>query len=252
MHNRFIYLFLLALLVMSPVSHASKAQSISMHMDISEGGEISSRRINNLIKYLKSNRCDVGRINYENKQPYEITEDIVFLPIQGQLAEGYHKQASLQIINNDALSGSILVRRNTGVNDVEALEGVRIAFLSPQSVTGFKLQEQLFKQHGVNFSEDKITYTQSNLGAISLLLHKDVFAAAIATPLAKNWLDKNALKIVASSPSVETGALWMKGSLDKQMIKNCRSAFLKLTTSNNKSKRLLKLFPLWLTGFTTI
>jgi len=164
----------------------------------------------------------------------------------------FEKLSNIKIINNDKLSASVLVRGETGINSIKSLENVRIAFLSPNSITGYQLPSNIFQLANIIHSREKITFTQTNLAAVSLLLHKDVFAATIATPLAKKWAADNNLIIVVTSKEIEAGGLWVKKSLSAKTKENCSRAFTNLTKTGNINKKLIKLFPAWIDSFLIV
>jgi len=153
-------------------------------------------------------------------------------------------------VNSEALSSSILVRGSTGITDLKSLQGVRIAYLSTESKIGFAIPQAMFKSIGLNHASDRITLTQTNVGAMSLLLHKDVFAAAIASPLAAKWAKANDLKVVAESEAVRAGGFFVKNSLSKLKIEKCQKAFISMSEKTRENKSLLRTFPAWIAGFT--
>ena len=224
--------------------------SIHLYIDTSEGGTVSNFRLQSLKKYLRLKQCSIDEISYGNKIADGSKFEFIFTALQPSLPKQFVKIADLKIIHNEKLSGSIIVRGATGINNIANLAGVHIAFLSPESITGYQLQQNLFKAALINHSEDKITFTQTNLAAISLLLHKDVFAAAIATPLAKKWAETNDLIIVATSKEVKTGGLWVQQGVSSDIIDNCAKAFVQITKAEAGNQKLLRLFPAWLDSFT--
>ncbi len=86
-------------------------------------------------------------------------------------------------------------------------------------------------------------YVPNHVGAISMLMHSDVFASVTAAPLARRWAEANDLSIVALTDSVETGGWWMHRSTSKDQIKSCSTALSKMGPSQ------LKALPVWIGGF---
>jgi len=242
----FVVLFSL-LLPLHPVF--ANEQALSLYVDSKEGGEISKRRLDKLKLYLQAHQCNVQQAEAGKNNPIEIKSDLIISPLQLSFSNKWQQLAGIRVINDEPLSGSILVRGSTGINNVSSLEGVRIAFLSSSSLTGYDLQQKIFKKSDIKHDKNNITFAHTNIAATSLLLHKDVFAAGIATPLANKWAPSNNLIIVATSDTIETGGIWANKGLSKQVMNHCISAFTKISSTGQKNKKLMRLFPAWLDSF---
>jgi len=234
-------------LFFSPMS--MKADTTTLYVDGSEGGEQSYRRIDKLKTHLGNNQCLIHNISFGKSPDSASNADYVFLPLNKPMPDTFKKILRIKTTNGEALSGSILVKASTGITDLESLDGVLIGFLSPDSLTGYTLPQALFKQAGVVHKQEKITFTDTNFAAITLLLHQDVFASVIATPVAKGWARDNDLHIVASTKTVETGGIWARKNVSSEQITNCKKAFSEINRSEGKYKKLLSIFPYWLDGF---
>ncbi len=230
---------------------ASAADGLSFYINATEGGDISALRISHLKSYFKQQQCNIETIETGNQSAAASGFDIIFMPLKQKMSKSYKKILGLKVIDKQVLSGSILVRASTAIRDIKNLAGVRMAFLSPHSITGFGLQKTLFDSAGITLQKDRITYTQTNIGAMSLLLHRDVFAAAVATPLAKKWAKANKLNIVIESKSVETGGIWINNSIAKDYQTLCQQSFLDLFQHKRerKIKKLVRIFPAWIDSF---
>ncbi len=243
---------LLCLLLLGSLSTGLQAaEPLTLFIQSSEGGAISGRGLHNFSRYLTGQDCPVGAIETAAELPDGLNAQLVFVPLKSTQNLPYQPLLNVQVLNNAELSASVLVRGSTAVSDLKSLSGVRIAFISPESVSGYQLAQALFAANGVEHKRDRITFTRTNVGAMSLLLHKDVFAAVIATPLADKWSEANDLKIVGVTRAVEPGALWGR-DLSPALRANCRSAFMALSDGSRSSKKLLKIFPGWLQGFTEL
>lgn len=224
---------------------------LSLYINTQEGGDISDRRLNDLRDYFNKSRCNIQKVTAGDKLVVASAADIVFMPLNQDVTTPFQKVFNLGVVGDQPLSGSLLVRSSTGIRDITDLADVRIAFISPGSVTGFHLQEALLDDAGVVLQKDLVTFTRSHLGAMSLLLHKDVFAAGVATPLANKWAKANDLTIVAESQSVVAGGLWMKSTIADEQREYCKTSFKTLfeNKSDRKIKSLAKIFPAWMAGF---
>jgi hypothetical protein len=223
---------------------------IHLYIDSSEGGDVSNRNVVRLKKYLLKNQCDVDIVIESLDKAIEKFASFIFSPLDRLIPENYSILTNIKVFNDEALSSSILVRNSTGISDIENLKGVRFALLNKDSVTGYQLPLSIFNQAEIALNLDKVTVVQSNTSAISLLLHKDVFAAAIATPLAKKWAKTNDLRVVATSDSVSSGALLVNKNVSLETTQKCLNAFNMLTMDNSKLKRVMKVFPAWVAGFS--
>ncbi len=230
---------------------AYAAEPLTLFINSAEGGAISGRRLNSFSHYLNLNGCPVTKVKTAAELPELLTAELVFTALKYNPGKPYQPLLKLKVLNDAALSSSILVRGSTAVTNLRALKGVRIAFLSPYSITGYQLAQDMFLKLGVEHNRDRITFTRTNVGAMSLLLHKDVFAAVIATPLAEKWRQANDLQLLGVSETVEAGGLWSK-ELSPAMLAACRRAFLELSDGSRSSQKLLKIFPGWLQGFTAL
>ena len=246
MRSNFIF-WIITLCLLANTNNSLANESLSLYIDTSEGGHVSKRGTDRLVKFLNNNHCMVNQISSANKLSSKPNSSFLFTPIRQKLSKDYTKIANIKIINDEPLSASILVRGSTGINDISSLDGVRMAFLSPESITGYQLPQQLFKEANITHSKDRITFTQTNSAAASLLLHKDVFAAAIATPIAKKWAKSNDLIIVSTSSEVDTGGLWVNSKVPTKIADICTQTFILLNKIENKKLRTL--FPVWLDGF---
>jgi hypothetical protein len=224
-------------------------ESLTLFINTSEGGEKTERRIADLKEYLHQQDCPITNIETQAVYSEPIKSDFIFSPLEYQFPKAYQQISKIKVINNAPLSSSILVRAATGIDDIKALSEVHIAFLSEQSVTGYQLAQELFNKAGVEHHLDKMVFTQTNIGAMSLLIHKDAFAAVVATPLADKWSKANGFKTVMVSQEVTPGGLWASDKIAEATLNNCQAAFEALTTKNRSQKNALKVFPGWVVGF---
>ena len=238
-------------------SYVCANESFSLYIDISEGGQLSKRYTERLKTYLQLNDCAIDTIvdtsadtnSNKTTSNNEFDSNFIFIPISKDLPNKYSKILDISIENDQQLSGSILVRKETGINNIEALKDIPIAYISESSLTGYQLQEELFKAVNIQHAKENITFAQSNEAAVSLLLHKEVIAVGVVTSLAKLWEKSNGLSIVATSKSVSLGGLWVNNNIDNQVVENCKKAFIMLPYSEQKYKKLMKLFPAWVERF---
>ncbi len=235
--------------VFFPVSNIITAEQADFYIDASEGGEQNSRRIEKFKSYLHDNQCMIHNVMSKKEIAPTSSADFVFSPLQTPMSNEFKKVLNIRTVDNIPLSGSIVVKASTGIKDLTSLDGVRMGFLSADSSVGYQLPNAMFKNVGVIHDQDKITFTDTNFAAITLLLHQDVFSSVIATPLAVGWAKTNDLHIVAITETVETGGIWVKKSISKENVDRCIAALSKMTRKDRTYGKLLAVFPYWLDGF---
>ncbi len=248
MNNKLHYLLFTCLFIGTYTSFAN--EFLNLHINISEGGDVSKRKSQRLLDHLSNNGCKINSISSEIHTSIPLEASFAFLPLERDILEGYSKVADINIFNDEKLSSSILVRSSTGISNISSLKGVRIALFSSESKIGYQLPQALFNTANIVLNNKKITTVQTNLAAAALLLHKDVFAAAIATPLANKWAKSNSLTIVATSSTINPGNLWAHKTVPLDTANTCVQAFSELNKTNDK--KLLALFPAWVNGFRYI
>ncbi len=247
------YIYILPLVILLSLSSCAIASNppatLNLYINASEGGDLSPRRVDKLTDYFNRLGCNISQIEYGEKSISETEADFFFSATELPQPVNYYKKLWLRTIDNQPLASSILVREATGIQSLSELADVRFAFLSPTSITGYFLPAKMFEQLKISHKKDKITYTQTNVGAISLLLHKDVFAVAIASPLASIWAKQNNLTIVKTSEPVAVGGVWVNHRLTERKLNSCKLAFMKIS-SPEVSKRMISVFPAWIESFS--
>ena len=256
--NRFIALAFTSLFLALFTSVSYSDNQLSLYFDDTEGGQISSKRFIKLKKHLNKSGCSVNQVIRASELTSErVLADVIFIPLKASTTSTsfdsllYTEELKNSVVNSEPLTVSILVRGSTGISNLASLDGVKFAFVSPNSLLGYQIPNQLLRESGVKTSNNNITFTGTSLGSISLLLHKDVFATVIPTPLAISWAKANDLTVVAKTKAVEAGSVWFKKSMNKKHMKVCKKVFTQLHR-NKSNKRLAKLFPQWLNGFKPI
>ncbi|GGC60971.1 PhnD/SsuA/transferrin family substrate-binding protein [Marinobacter halophilus] len=214
-----------------------------------EGGSISLRARQAFEHHMKESECPV---RVESRAQNDEAGEIVFsvMPASAPYAAGQPVTARLtaRTYENTPLTATVLVKASTGVNSLESLEGERLALVSKTSVLGFVPVRELFADAGVDFNEGQLFITGSYEGAITLLLHGDVFAAALPAPLSARWAKANGLSMVAQSLTPLAGYVTISDSLAESRRQACVKALQSLERSSARDKRM-DVFPVWVEGF---
>jgi len=235
--------------VFFPLSNIVAGEQPGFYIDATEGGEQNNRRIKKFKNYLHDNQCLINNVTSGKEIAPTSSAAFVFSPLQHPMPNEFKKVLDIRTVDNIPLSGSIVVKASTGINDLTSLAGVRMGFLSADSSVGYQLPNAMFKNAGVVHDQDKITYTDTSFAAITMLLHQDVFSSVIATPLAVGWAKANDLHIVAITETLETGGIWVKKSVSKEKSNLCIAALAKMTRKDRTYGKLMAVFPYWLDSF---
>jgi len=253
-HSRIISLLIASgALFYSPLA-INADPAMTFYIDGSEGGEQSARRIVQLKTYFADNNCVINNIILGKGPAPTADADLFFSPLkqtgpdQSRPAQ-FKKLLNIKTVDDIPLSSSVMVKASTGIKDLKSLDGVRMGFLSADSLIGYQMPKELFKAAGVTHDPAKITFTDTNFAAITLLMHQDIFSSVIATPVAVGWAKTNDLLIVASTEIVETGGIWAKSNIADEKLNSCTKALSQLNRSDRNLKKLLSIFPYWLDGF---
>ena len=240
--------FKLPLLLYWLISSPVYADALSFGLDLSEGGRLTPKAVSQFETYMAQQDCEL-KIEATNKP--DITK-LYFSPLISAV-DLLNKQKILSIstLNSEPLTITILVKSSTGVDNLSSLQGKRLAIISHYSYIGGTTAKDILAQSGIKLEEKKVYETGNYFGAMSLLLHGDVFSAAIPGPLARQWKDHNKLSIVAESQGFSTGGLFIASDIDKSKKALCIAAFSSLKKKNRRDKRM-NIFPSWAAGFKAI
>jgi ABC-type phosphate/phosphonate transport system substrate-binding protein len=160
----------------------------------------------------------------------------------------YESLAQIRTYKNYPLTSAVLVKASTGISDLKSIEGERLSVISKTSYLGWEVIQGLYHDASTEIDGKDIYETGGYEGAIALLLHGDVFSAALPGPLARRWLTANMLTIVAESDVLNIGEVWVKKELSEVQKKLCRKALISLERTTRRDKRM-SIFPAWVEGF---
>ncbi|MBF0456247.1 MAG: PhnD/SsuA/transferrin family substrate-binding protein [Magnetococcales bacterium] len=228
---------------------AQEKESLKLLVRQTDGGQHKGRHLKKIKRALSNNGCrvEVGFIDKDSATPDDTDLEFSPDPIDQTKSRlpNFRLIAQARTIEGETKIGSaILVIAATGVDSLTLLAGERFSFVTPFSVTGYQLPIQMLADAGVKPTIEQTIFVGNHVGAVSMLLHGDTFAAAAAAPLARDWLSINKeLAIVALSPLVETGGWWINKRVEAGLAMTCAINLAQLTGSQ------LKVFPAWVGGF---
>jgi hypothetical protein len=214
-----------------------------------DGGQQKTRHIRKLKTLLTSKGCPAKVELIKNDTPTPSSTDLEFAPepvsITKKRLTNFRLMAQARTIENKTkIGGAVITKKATGIDDLALLTKKRFSFVSPFSHSGYLLQIKMLKDAGVTPDPEQVIFVGNHVGAASMLLHGDTFAATVAAPLARDWLTINKeLSIVAQSPLVETGGWWINRRVSEKQALVCAKII-----SQIKGYKL-KLFPSWVGGF---
>ncbi len=213
-----------------------------------DGGHQRDRHRRALEKALAAGGCPAEVAWIEGDAPTPAAADLEFSWKPRDRGEepptGFRPLArAVTIEGGDRVGGALLVPGSSGIDDPAILAGERIAFVSPLSPGGYLLPVAILTAAGAAPEADQAVFVGNHGGAVSLLLHGDVSAAAVAAPLARKWSRSGELAILAQTATVPTGGWRIHQRAAARWGEPCRKALAGL-----KENRL-KAFPAWIGGF---
>ena len=222
--------------------------SLELVLPLGEGGSHTSRSVESFKQYMLERECPV---ELELKEG-GVTGDIYFsaAPLESLSEDVRHYEMLIRVktYKNYPLTTAIIVKASTGISNLSSVEGERLSLISQSSYLGGEQVRKIYNDEGVALDDKNIYLTQHYEGAITLLLHGDVFVAGVPGPLAKRWEKANNLNIIAESEPFDVGFMLIKKALPEAQKKLCESAFVDLKRTTRRDKRM-NIFPAWVEGF---
>ncbi|WP_432473583.1 PhnD/SsuA/transferrin family substrate-binding protein [Amphritea sp. HPY] len=243
MANRFQIIALTTLLLQSSFSDAA---SLQLRIDAAEGGRQSQTNITALEQYLGGLGCDVGVMGEDSTDKADLFFNT--RPVTQALENGYRRLVAPATWQDYPLTTTLLIKSSTGISEAQSIAGERIAFVSEHAYIGRTLSLQWLSEHKVEVSPESEYLTGDYQGSMTMLLHGDVFSAAIAGPLAHRWAEANDLTLLYESEPQDIGYIWISKAVSSARQHRCQLAFQGLQRESRRDKRM-RLFPLWLEGF---
>jgi len=246
----------------------AKTLSPELVIDVSEGGSESLRLQKKLTRYLADRNCPlqvrvdssfIGKDESEgesadkaNKKPVAA----VFLPLQRPLKlAAFTAKASpdltIKTLSSVKYSQAVvLVRSVTGVDNLSSLAHESFSAVTQQSISGYQDQMAMLTAAGIPQPNERLVFAGNHIGALSLLMHKDVFAAAVDFSVAERWAKSNGLQVIANGQKRATAGVYFNKNTTPEVKANCSQALFALSRDKQPGKSLLKLFPDWLEKLT--
>lgn len=216
-----------------------------------EGGAQSSKAKLSFEAHMAENDCSV-KVSFVNNTVTGSVLNFSAKPPSNNLIDedknDYEILVQIRTYKNYPLTSALLVKASTGISDLKSIEGERLSIVSTSSYLGWEVIQGLY--HGASTEiDDKDIYEAGGYeGVIALLLHGDVFSAALPGPLARRWLTANRLTIVAESDELDIGEVLVKKELSEVQKQDCRKALISLERTTRRDKRM-SIFPAWVEGF---
>ncbi len=139
--------------------------------------------------------------------------------------------------------GSIVVRTDSGVDDIMGLKGKSFAYVDRYSGTGFVFANKIFANLGLTPLQDfrEVSYTHSHEASIRGLLEKRYEGTAVydGAPLFLSELKSGVLKVLAKTKPIPTDPIVVKTGLDTALKDSIRVAMLNMH-EDEEGKKYLK------------
>ena len=237
------FVFLLPFLALLNQASAGSS-SLTISIDHDDGGRAGDQYLLDLVKALNDQGCNVVVPDGVNGSKGQLVFDSRPVSIAANEMADYQLIARARTLYDElTVRGAILVQASTGIEDLITLQGELIAFVGKDSWSGYHMPLKALHEAGVTEERDKFSFSGNHVGAVSALLHRDVFATVTAEPLARRWAEANELSVVAVSDEVGTSGWWLHQSISEKQRKSCMLALSKLERSQ------LKALPAWIGGF---
>lgn len=223
---------------------------LDLFIDGSEGGSDSLRLTSKLEDHLSGVNCPL-RITTEEPNPGAAFDAYFYaLSPDGDLPDGVTRALKATVVGPQYSQAAIVVHASASIQNLSNLDSVRMAYVSDRSVTGYGDQLHLLEQAGVKVEGSKVHFTDNHFGALSLLMHGDVFVAGVDAVFADRWAEKNGLEIIAVGPQRALGGIYFRPDVPEDTVAACSHALTILRRDEKPGKSILKLFPDWLSHFT--
>lgn len=239
---------LLSLLLIPAPAPAASATPLPAQIRSGDGGSTSTHALGALESALGGAGCPVSVTPLGAGHPPTDSVRLLFdhAPLEAATppAPGFRPLAqALAADGETTLRGAWVVPAAAGITALTTLANEPLAFVAPPSPSGHAAPRQLLARAGVTPQEWSIIQADDHLGALSLMIHGDAFAAAMAEPVARQWAEVNRLTILAVTEPVTTGGWWIHTSLPSDLATTCALALSRLTPAQRKA------LPDWIEGF---
>ncbi len=213
-----------------------------------EGGSIKARHQDALARWFQREHCPLKIELGVGKK-----KDAAFLFDVREKKSNEFSRLWLRARTDDPspLTVHWLVKSSLFLEDLSSLKGERVALFDEQSLSGYQLPMRLLLKSGVSAKDISVYGVSEYQGAMALLLHGDVMAAAFPSPLMSRWSDKNSLVSLGISDVTLISGIWLMSELNKETKKACKKAFLKLSRNSRRDQKM-RVFPEWLIGFEAV
>jgi len=235
-----------------PPAVAAAEQKAQFVIRQGDGGSQRERNLGRIAKILGEHGCPVNVTTLTPSQP---TPPKTALEFSHQTHEAtskrlpnFHLGLFPRTIDGKTKVGAALVlHKAVGITELAMLDGESIGFVSKDSPAGYLEMRKILEKAGVKEAPEKNSFGDNHVGTASLLLHKEIYAAVVATPMAEEWVEFNGLVIIARTAELESGGLWINNALDPVLAKKCSAALAGL-----KEGLPMRAFPQWIKRFEVV
>ncbi|MBV1921542.1 MAG: hypothetical protein KUG73_12765 [Pseudomonadales bacterium] len=258
-----LYLRIIAATIALCATPLSMGQSepLSFLIPQLEGAQHKPSYVLALTQWLEKKHC---RVNI-NKHKLDSSKQSAHTPVPALLFNilpgrnitalpvnpGYRIIAKGDVIDNAPLSLQWLSLSQQNLSQISSLKNERLALLPPPNPIGNYVALNTLRAANVAVDPNKLFYTTSYQGSVALLLHRNVRAAAVISPLANRWKLSNDLRSLIETPVEFVAVIMIKHHISKRKSTPCIQAFNQLKRKNRRDP-LMKLFPEWLTSFHSV
>ncbi len=202
-----------------------------------------------VVEALGSNRCDIAAINTFN---YLLAY------------EKYKAKALLKVIrdnNEQTYRGEFVAKAGSGIEKIEDLQGKKIAYVDPSSISGYILPKALLEKK--NIKEGEIVFGMKHDNVITMVYQNQVDAGAAfycrPDPKTGRFLDARVrvvkqfpdvgekVKIIALTEEIPNDPVIFRAGLPDEMVDKIVDGILKFVSTEEGAKAMYEIY--YVTGF---
>ena len=235
----------------------SQPEPLTFSIPSLEGAQHKQPYVLKLTQWLGSKHCVVNINQHWQDSTQAPKPALIFNVLPGKSLNalpaqpGFRIVAKGNVIDNAPLTLQWLSLRRQNLSHITSLNDERLALLAPPNPIGNHKALNTLQQANVTVNTNNLFYTTSYQGAVALLLHRNVRAAAVIGPLARRWQHANDLQTLIETPVDFIAVIMIAQDVSENEGTHCIQAFDQLTRTSRRDP-LMKLFPEWLTGFHSV
>lgn len=201
------------------------------------------KNFDGIAEAVKAGKADIGFVNPLIYVQMKNTVNIEPLALSSEVKSGTR------------FRGIIIVRKDSGINQLQDLKGKKFSFVEEDSPAGHIFQKLLLSKAGFDVKKDivMLPYAKTHEGVVMAVFNKTADAGGVREEQLdkmKGSLDTTQLRIVGYTDYFPNWPFFAAPSLNKSTADKLRTALLKLKPNDPQNEKILG--PVRLTGFIPV